>query len=53
MGDHSKIQDICVGEGLPLIPPKLVERIERGDYIEMFELIAEFGMVCEEEEILA
>ena len=34
-----------VGKGLPPVPPKLVERIERGDFIEMCELIPEFWMV--------
>ena len=40
----SKAQAAYVGEGLPPVPPKLMERIERGDFMEMCELIPEFWM---------
>ena len=39
-----------MGEGLPPVPPKLVERIERGDFVEMCELIPEFWMAHKGEE---
>ena len=44
-GKDSKVQAIHVGEGLPPVPSQLVERIERGDFIEMCELIPECWMV--------
>lgn len=44
-GDTNKSRAAYVGEGLPPVPSKLVERIERGDFVEMCELIPEFWMV--------
>ena len=41
----SKAWAARVGEGPPPAPPKLVERIEKGDLAEMCELIPEFWMV--------
>ena len=31
--------ELCIGAGLPLIPPRLVTRIESGEFIEMAELL--------------
>ena len=42
-----------MGEGLPPVPPQLDERIERGDFIEMCELIPEYWMVQKGEEAAA
>ena len=46
----SKAQAVCVREGLPPVPPKLVERIEKGDLVKMCKLIPEFWMVHKGEE---
>ena len=35
----SKDTDICIGVGLPPIPPRLVTRIEAGEFIDMAELL--------------
>lgn len=43
--DCNKARPAYVGEGLPPVPPKLVVRIERGEFVEMCELIPEFWMV--------
>ena len=43
--DNSKARAACVGEGLPPIPPKLVERIKKGDLVKICKLISEFWMV--------
>ena len=47
---NSKARAAYVGEELPPVPPKLVERIEKGDFVEMCELIPEFWMVHRGEE---
>jgi len=47
---RSKVQDIYVGDGLPLVPAKLVERIEKVDYVEMYELIPKLWVVHTAEE---
>ena len=51
--EDGKVQAIYMGEGLPPVPPQLVESIERGDSIEMCELIPEYWMVQKEEEASA
>ena len=35
----SKDTDLCIGAGLPPIPPRLVIRIEAGEFIDMAELL--------------
>ena len=35
----SKDTDLCIGAGLPPIPPRLVTRIEAGEFIDMAELL--------------
>ena len=38
----TKDADICFGTGLPPIPPKLVARIEAGEFIDMCELLPDY-----------
>ena len=39
---------ICLGEGLPPVPAKLVEKIRRGNFIEMYELLPDLWLQVED-----
>jgi len=43
-------REAYVGDGLPPVPQKIVERIDKGEYIEMCELLPEFWMAPRESE---
>ena len=46
-------QAIYVGEGLPPVPPPLVEKIQGGEFVEMCELIPEYWIIQKGDEASA
>lgn len=42
--------EVYIGEGLPPVPQKLVDRIQKGEFIEMCELLPEFWIAPREGE---
>lgn len=42
---------MCLGEGLPPVPVKLVKKIRKGDFIEMHELLPDLWLQTEDREI--
>ena len=44
------VGSICLGEGLPPVPAKLVKKIRRGDFIKMYELLPDLWLQADDRE---
>ena len=47
---QATVGSICLGEGVPPVPARLVEKIRRGDFVEIYELLSDLWLRAEDKE---